>query len=106
MSLDTCNREQYTSHELSFLYLLHTIIRSIDIYIHTYSTHSTSQIPMRRHRPIVNCKCQHCGFEWSFEAKSKADAARMTGPATCGKDDCREKTSKQIDELVKELLKR
>lgn len=56
---------------------------------------------MQRTRPIVKCKCQYCGFEWEFAAKSKADAARMTGAATCGKADCRNKEDARLAEWVK-----
>jgi hypothetical protein len=51
---------------------------------------------MKRHRPILDCKCKYCGFEWQFEAKSKADAARMTGDAVCSRPDCSDKLAEEI----------
>ena len=58
---------------------------------------------MQRIRPIVKCTCQYCGYKWEFAAKSKADAARMTGAATCGNPVCRAKEDARLVEWVKSI---
>lgn len=48
---------------------------------------------MKRERPTVHCTCHYCGTGYSFTARSKADAKRMTGRAVCERETCRQANS-------------
>ena len=53
------------------------------------------------------CKCENCGFEWVFVARSKADAARFKdSPQFCSRPDCNAVWQQVCDRMVREALAR